>query len=262
MKIKLVLVMLGASLSVSLLCHVINFHDNILNFIESIAGLVGISTLIFYIIQEYNHQQQLLFNIKIDNLKRALDATEKILFYDNCCQIEYPERIVPYIVQYTSDNLPNKDEVLPSTFPINKNLTIYDNFYEYIKSVKTFLPETELSLRQIICLYNNFIGSLAQLDKLEHAFQVLYTCVNSTLNNKCFKKKQFKDLEIIRDSLTSKQALLYLFNQTQYADRQRLNNEYLSKLKECSFFEKLFRSSTYIDIQTLIPLEVEKLFYK
>lgn len=261
MKIKLVLVMLGASLSVFLLCHIINSQEPISNCVEVITGLVGICTLLFYIVQEYNHQRQILFNIKIDNLKRALDATEVLLFNNGCKRIVYPERIVPMYrdKQNSLSNL-NEDAI---SFEINQELTIYDNFFEYVISVKRFLPETELSLRQIICLYNNFIGSIAQLDKLERTFQVLYTCVNSTLTDKSSsRKKKLKDLEVIKDCLTSKQALLYLFNQTQYADRQRLNNEYLNRLREYNFFEKLFRSSTYIDIQTLIPLDVEKLFYK
>lgn len=257
MKIKLLLIVLSASLSVSMLCHIINSQEHISHCVEVITGLVGIGTLIFYIVQEYNHQRQILFNVKIDNLKRALDATENLLFSNGCKRIIYPERIVPM-----QNSLSNVSEDIIS-FEINPKLTIYDNFYEYLISVKRFLPETELSLRQIICLYNNFIGSMAQLDKLERTFQVLYTCVNSTLTAKSFfRKEKWKDLEVIKDCLTSKQALLYLFNQIQYADRQRLNNEYLNRLREYNFFEKLFRSSTYIEIQTLIPLDVEKLFYK
>lgn len=148
-------------------------------------------------------------------------------------------------------------------FYLNPKLSVYDNFYAYILSLLKYIPETELSLSQMISLYNLFVSNLIKRDKLDQTFQILYSCVHGIVSPKfIFKREKLKKIERIQNSITTRQAILYFFNQIQYSNRQRFFNEYANELKEHLFFKKMFESIEYNRIECIIPLDAEKMFYK
>lgn len=146
-------------------------------------------------------------------------------------------------------------------FTIDCNLSVYDNFYRYVLNSRQYINTSELTLRQMVELYNIYVDNLSHRGSLNQTFQVLYTCVHNIISSRfTFKRKD--RLHRVQNSLTSTQAILYFFNQVQYADRQRKENKYLNSLYRYKFFEKMFESQEYKDMQNLIPIYVEKMFYK
>ena len=70
------------------------------------------------------------------------------------------------------------------------------------------------------------IDSDINIEELEHVvildqtFQVLYTCLHGIIGKYVQRGKQ-KKLQRVQNSITFTQAILYFFNQLQFADRQR-----------------------------------------
>lgn len=154
----------------------------------------------------------------------------------------------------------NKVQVV---YNIDTSLSVYDNFYAYICNVSRYLGETELTLGQILTLYDIFVENLEQRDLIDQTFQVMYYSIQKAVAKKFLdKNKKIERLSKVQNSITSKQAIFYFFNQLRYADRQRKCNKFLEKLYDWGFFKKMFESQEYKNIQDMIPLTVEKMFYK
>lgn len=148
-------------------------------------------------------------------------------------------------------------------FEIKKDYSIYDNFYEYIRTLTSYCTCKELTMLQMNTLYDIFTENLVQRDKLHQTFQILYSCIHN-ITSKRVVLYSSKDEKITRvqNCITSKQAIFYFFNQVKFADRQIENSEYIKELRKCDFFKKMFESQEYNDIKRLISHSVEKNFSK
>lgn len=154
----------------------------------------------------------------------------------------------------------NKKQVY---YNIDDSLSVYDNFYAYIQSVVRCIGDTELTLRQMLVLYDVFVENIVQRDLVDQTFQVMYYSINKAVAKKFLRREvKIERLSKVQNSITSKQAFFYFFNQLHYADRQRKTNVFLDELYEWGFFKKMFESQEYKRIQNVIPIYVEKIFYK
>lgn len=216
---------------------------------------IGTLTLLFYVIQYRNNNKENELDNELKNLSQAFAAEELTNpLYKNKV-IRYPETLV---LSHKSSS----DKQEKNVFEPDESLSVYDNFYEYVKSASSFISGTEFSHRQMIVLYNNYTENLVHRDRLDLTYQVLYTCINDIVSSHGKKSSKRKQLKRIQNCLTSKQLIYYFFNQIQYADRQRMQNEYLTSLYKFDFFKKMFESDAYKSIENQIPISIEKLLYK
>ena len=218
--------------------------------------IVAVVTAILGLWQCISNHEMTLLEAELKNLTSRFRAIEEEkLKYINL-RIRYPYNMAcRYEVSFF------RLKRVEGYFTIDCNLSVYDNFYRYVLNSRQYINTSELTLRQMIDLYNIYVENLSHRGSLNQTFQVLYTCVHNIINSGfAFKRKD--RLHRVQNSLTSTQAILYFFNQVQYADRQRKNNKYLKSLYKSKFFEKMFESQEYKDIQNLIPVHVEKMFYK
>ena len=213
--------------------------------------LIALSTLLFYVIQDNNKKRKILLHDELENLVQYINKKE-------LSRPKYKELQIFFPKSLSHLNLDYRDRI----FNISNDLSVYDSFYEFVRTASFKLKGTEFTLQQIIDLYNIFTKNLQQRDYLDQTFQILYSCIHNSLSS-CERAKYKKDrIERIQNSLTSKQLIYYFFNQINYAGRQREYNQYINELYQYEFFAKMFVSDAYKEIENQIPISVEKLFYK
>ena len=206
---------------------------------------IGILTLIFYILQYRRNNQKASLDDEMATLSQAFRVDE----------LYHPKYV------HTAISYPNR--ISSETFMIDDSLSVFDSFYEYVRSAARLIPDSELTHREMIVLYNNFAENLVHRDRLDMTFQILYSCVHGIISTIGFNSYKKKRLSRVQNTITSKQLICYYFNQIQYFDRQRIYNKYIrEELFEYEFFKKMFESEPYRQIQNQIPLSVEQLFYK
>ena len=193
---------------------------------------------------------------ELENLRLYFSSIENNGMTFINMEIRYPRNMAyKYIISFF------KIEKREMFFPLDSNLSVYDNFYRYVLSCEDYVKTSELTLRQMIELYNIYVDNLYQRHILNQTYQILYTCLHKIVEGNIQINKKRK-LQSVQNSITSTQAILYFFNQLQFADRQRRKNHFMIALYENHFFKEMFNSQEYKNIQHLIPLSAEKLFYK
>lgn len=228
------------------------------NYYVLFSAIVAIATLAFSFYKYFMMREKEALEIELNNLRSFFNLFEKNEYTYKKNHISYPSGIVLQF-RHSLFSIIKKDV----SFKLDSNLSVYDNFYAYIHSVVNYMPDSELNIRQMIMLYNTFINNLVQRDKLDQTFQILYSCIHGiTSPYHVCKKEKRRRIERVQNSITSKQAIMYFFNQVQYAHRQRYNNAYIGELRRFAFFSKMFYSNEYQNIENIIPLTVEKMFYK
>lgn len=207
------------------------------------------------------------YRFHVNNEKKALERElENLRLYFSSIenngmkfikkQIPYPHNMA-YKYRFSFFKIEKRDLY----YSLDPSLSVYDNFYRYVLSCEDYVKTSELTLRQMIELYNIYVDNLYQRHILNQTYQILYTCLHEIVEKKLQVNKK-KKLQRVQNSITSTQAILYFFNQLQYADRQRIKNRFMIALYDSQFFKDMFNSQEYKNIQHLIPLSVEKLFYK
>ena len=218
---------------------------------------VGLLTLLFYFYKYLRNQNKSSLDDELENLTQAFAVKELTNPKYKYKTIEYPSNLI------CTNELCDKCRKQEKTaFRLNNKLSVYDNFYEYVKCASLYIPDTEFSHRQMIVLYNKFTNNLVHRDRLDLTFQILYTCIDGIVSSWSTNRYKRKQLSRVQNCLTSKQLIYYFFNQIQYADRQRRVNKYLIMLYEFDFFHKMFESDAYREIKNQIQISVEKLVYK
>ena len=218
-----------------------------------IVTLLGV---VFGLVKYISNNEMKALERELDNLRLYFSSIENNGMKFINMQIPYP-RNMAYKYKF-SFFIIEKRELY---FTLEPTLSVYTNFYRYVLSCGGYIKTSELSLRQMIELYNIYVDNLYQRNILDQTFQVLYTCLHGIIGKYVQRGKQ-KKLQRVQNSITSTQAILYFFNQLQFADRQRGKNQFIIALYENHFFKEMFNSQEYRNIQHLIPLSAEKLFYK
>lgn len=209
--------------------------------------------------------RQYYLNNSEENLEKELKRLKETFHAIDRESISYKSLSIRYPLSITNEYRLlflriNKRQVI---YNIDTSLSLYDNFYAYIENLSRYLEETELTLRQMLTLYDIFVENLEQRDLIDQTFQVMYYSIQKVVGRMFLgKSKKIERLSKVQNSITSKQAIFYFFNQPRYADRQRKCNKFLEELYEWGFFIKMFESQEYKNIQDIIPLTVEKMFYK
>lgn len=218
--------------------------------------IVALFGVVFGLVKYISNNEMKSLERELENLRLYFSSIENngLKFINK--KIPYP-RNMAYKYRITIFKIEKRDMY----FPLDSNLSVYDNFYRYILSCNDYVNTSELTLRQMIELYNIYVDNLYQRHILNQTYQILYTCLHEIIEKKLQVNKK-KKLQRVQNSITSTQAILYFFNQLQYADRQRIKNKFMIALYDNHLFKDMFYSQEYRNIQHLIPLSVEKLFYK
>ena len=231
--------------------------DTLINLVIAVGGLLRATIALFTyrgnkLKEDFNERcQSLLDALNKDELSHPYYKKYSLPFIGSI------KRSVPtYLVGFI------KSAINPIEYEIDKELSLFDNFYYYLQCHTIILEDGQnLSHSQIVEIYNRFFGNLKQRDIIDAAFNETYNTIDEVVSSLRIKKKKIELIRIIQSKLSSKQLILYFINQVQYAGLQRKENKFMIKLKKYRFFERMFDSDEYKGIEKLIPLPMEKLIY-
>ena len=233
----------------------------VLNSVHSmeIITLVGVVltfvTLCFYSSQKNDSERDSHFQTLLNEVNAAFSSEglrhpvfrEEELNPINGCQIY-------------KNTIDGKEEAC-NEFVLKERLTLYDYFYEYILAHMGNFKESQMNREQVRSLYSKFACNLQQRDQLDKTYRVLYHCFHFVIESTWSDKEKRERIELISNHLTSKQLICYFFNQIHFEDRTQCPNGHLEDLRHFSFFNTMFQSQEYKDIQRVIPQHVEEKLY-
>lgn len=120
--------------------------------------------------------RQYYLNNSEENLEKELKRLKETFHAIDREPISYKSLSIRYPLSITNEYRLlflriNKRQVI---YNIDTSLSLYDNFYAYIENLSRYLEETELTLRQMLTLYDIFVENLEQRDLIDQTFQVMY----------------------------------------------------------------------------------------
>lgn len=175
------------------------------NWTEIGMFIVALFGVVFGLIKYISNNEMKALERELENLRLYFSSIENngMKFINK--EIPYP-RNMAYKYKFSYFKIERRELF----FPLDANLSVYENFYRYILSCENYIDTSELTLSQMIELYNIYVGNLYQRNILNQTFQVLYTCLHGIVE-KFIKINKQEKLQRVQNSITSTQAILYFF---------------------------------------------------
>lgn len=148
-----------------------------------LALLAAVVGWVIAIRQYYLNNGESNLEKELNRLREAYKAIDRGPIYYKTPFVVYPLSITnEYRVSFLQIS---KRQM---SYSIDVSLSVYDNFYAYIQNAVCYIGDTELTLRQMLILYDVFVENIVQRDLIDQTFQVMYYSIMKAVAKKLLRR--------------------------------------------------------------------------